>query len=714
MAASFAPPISDVVRLDGGRVSLVVALGDAPRLLYIGERLPDEVDLENLKRGSAAGKRESQPDRDLGLTLLPQADSGFQGEPAVAIEVPGIVSTDFRLAAHDAAERNLRLEFVDPVAELGLALHWRITDHDILCARAEITNRGSAPVRLNWLASLTLPLPGWANTAVQVHGRWSGEFRLATTPLVTGRVEKTNRSGRSGFDGAHYLMAGEADLREERGRAVAAHLAWSGNARSLVETLPTGERQLQIGEWLAPGEWVLGPGESHRTPEALVAVTADGFNGIRRSYHAELRSLRAASGVAKGPRKVHFNSWEAAYFDVDQQRLMALAEAAASLGAERFILDDGWFRGRRDDRSSLGDWTVDSERFPDGLWPLIARVKALGMDFGLWIEPEMVSPDSELYRLHPDWCLHEEGRGRPTQRAQLVLDLSRPEVADHLFGAIDLLLSTYPIAALKWDHNRELFPAASRGRPCARAQNLAFHALLSRVRTAHPKVEIEGCASGGARIDFSVAEQVARVWPSDNTDAVERLRIHRAMSLFYPPEMIGAHFGASPNPTTSRRLSVDFRARVAMFAHFGIEADPARLPLKEREQLAGQVAEYKRWRGLIHAGDQLYADCDDPAVTAQIVVAKDGSEALALCARTDQSVAAIGPLLRFPGLIPTELYSVTLVEPWPSPAAHHLAERDFWRSKPVFAGAVLEKVGLRLPIVHPETAWVVHLARTAR
>jgi alpha-galactosidase len=648
------------------------------------------------------------------LTLLPQAHSGFQGEPAISIEVPGMAAPHFDLVDWAVQDRSLRLGFRDAVANLSLLMRWRITDGGLLSACSELTNEGQAPVRLHWLASLTLPLPGWANTAVQVHGRWSGEFRLASTPLVTGRLEKTSRSGRSGFDGSHYLIAGNADLREERGRALAAHLAWSGNARSMVETLPSGERQLQLGEWLAPGECVLGPGERHMTPEALVALSLAGYNGIRRPFHAELRARRALAAPARGPRKVHFNSWEAAYFDFDEQRLLDLAESAASLGAERFILDDGWFRGRRDDRTSLGDWTVDPTRFPAGLWPLIERVTALGMDFGLWIEPEMVSPDSDLYRLHPDWCLHEEGRGRPTQRAQLVLDLTRPEVVDHLFGAINLLLSAYPIAALKWDHNRDLFPAVSRGRPSARAQTLGFYELLRRVRAAHPQVEIEGCASGGARIDFAIAEHVARVWPSDNTDAIERLRIHRAMSLFYPPELVGAHFGASPNPTTSRRLSVEFRARVAMFAHFGIEADPACLTPQEREQLSGQVADYKRWRALIHSGDQLYADCDDPAVTVEIIVSRDGGEALALCARIDQSVSAIGPLIRLPGLLPDECYSVTLVEPWPSPAAHHLADSEFWHSEPVMSGAVLAQTGLRVPIVHPETAWVIHFARVER
>jgi alpha-galactosidase len=692
----------------------VLALGGAPRLLYLGERLPQDVELASLGEAVAAGRRESQPDDDCGLTLLPQTGFGFQGEPAISVEVPGLAVPSFEPTGWELDQRSLRLDLADPLAKLKLILRWRITERDVLCASARVVNRGEAPVRLHWLAALTLPLPGWALVAVQVHGRWSGEFQLASTPLVTGKIEKTNRSGRSGFDGAHYLIAGAAGLSEEQGRAVAAHLAWSGNGRSLIETLPTGERQLQIGEWLAPGECVLAPGHDYATPEALAALSSEGFNGIRRPFHAELRARRASAALAAGPRKVHFNSWEAVYFDFDEQRLADLAAAAADLGAERFILDDGWFRGRRDDRTSLGDWTVDAARFPNGLGPLIERVHALGMDFGLWIEPEMVSPDSDLYRLNPDWCLHEEGRGRPTQRSQLVLDLTRPEAVDHVFGAIDLLLSTYPIASLKWDHNRDLFPAATRGRPAAHAQTLAFLALLDRVRAAHPQVEIEGCASGGARIDFAVAQRVARVWASDNTDAVERLRIHHAMSLFYPPELIGAHFGASPNPTTSRRLGVGFRGRIAMFAHFGIEADPGRLTAEERELLAAHVADYKRRRGLIHSGDQLYADCDDPGVTVEIVVAKDGGEALALCARVDQSAAAVGPLIRLPGLRPEARYAVELVEPWPVPAAHHLANGGYWRSRPVLEGAVLGQVGLRLPVVHPETAWLVHLVRTER
>lgn len=227
---------------------------------------------------------------------------------------------------------------------------------------------------------------------------------------------------------------------------------------------------------------------------------------------------------------------------------MELADSAAALGIERFVLDDGWFEGRRDDTSSLGDWAPDSGLFPEGLTPLIRHVQGLGLDFGLWVEPEMVSPDSRLYREHPDWCLHLPGQPRPTQRSQLVLDLTRADVSDYLFGQIDALLAGNAIAYLKWDHNRDLFPLAGKGH----AQVQAHYALLDRIRATHPRVEIETCASGGGRVDFEILKRCNRYWASDNNDAVERLRINAGWFDFLPLAITGNHLGPSPNPITGR------------------------------------------------------------------------------------------------------------------------------------------------------------------
>jgi alpha-galactosidase len=331
------------------------------------------------------------------------------------------------------------------------------------------------------------------------------------------------------------------------------------------------------------------------------------------------------------------------------------------------------------------------------------------MDFGLWVEPEMVNPDSALYRAHSDWVLNRPGADRPTQRHQLVLDLTNPAAAEHIFAALDALLAANPIAYLKWDHNRDLRPAASAGAPAAHAQTLAYYRLLDRLRARHPGVEIESCASGGGRIDLEVLTRATRVWLSDNTDAIERLAMQTAASIFLPPEVMGSHVGSSPNPSTGRRLSMTLRARTALFAHMGVEADPARMTERERETLISQIALYKRHRDLIARG--LFLSFPGPgAPFAWMSLAPDRREALALLARADFARHAETPPVRLPYLDPALRYRVRLEAPWPGAGRRGLSEPDFWRDGPVFTGEALGRIGLRLPLVHPETAWLLHLA----
>jgi alpha-galactosidase len=699
-------PPDGIVRIDGPTTTALVELRAHPRLIYFGARLGDDVDLASIVVATSTGQRESQADEDPGLTLLPQSGGPFHGEPAIAIG--GL--TRFDLFDVERAPDRLTLLFLDKDLDCYVWLSWCMLETGVLSCWTEIDNKGTAVLPLSWFAALSLPLPDWAEEIMQVSGGWGAEFQLSRTPLRTGKIEKVNRTGRSGFDGANYEIVLEEEAKETSGRVLAAHLAWSGNSGGFVESLPTGERHLQLGEWLASGELTLQPGERYRSPEALLAFSAQGLNGVRRAYHAEFRSRQAAAGVGLGERKVHFNSWEAVYFDFDEQRMFDLAVQAAAVGAERFVLDDGWFKGRRNDRSSLGDWSVDAERFPRGLRPLISHVAQLGMDFGLWVEPEMISPDSDLYRAHPDWCLHARGSERPTQRKQLVLDLTIPDVREHLFARLSKLLTDLPIAYLKWDHNRDLFPAISSGRPVAREQVLGYYELVDRIRLAHPHVEIEGCASGGGRVDWGLVGRVARFWPSDNTDPLERLRIQQAMSLFYPLEVIGSHVGAAPNPTTGRLHTMAFRARVAMFGHFGVEANPGALSDDERAQLKLHAALYKRYRQLLHSGTLTFGRCADPDVTIATVVAINRTEALALVTRTTQSGTNVGPLIRFPGLASGRRYCVTLLEPWPTYTKERFAELEAWRDQPVFDSEVLEQVGLQLHVVRPETAWLIHLA----
>lgn len=466
-----------------------------------------------------------------------------------------------------------------------------------------------------------------------------------------------------------------------------------------------GEAMLQMGARLEPGEVALAPSESWLSPRAMVAVSYAGISATRQTFHSHVAAEILPPQSLSSPRKVHLNTWEALGFELDMPSLLGLAEAAGELGIERFVLDDGWFKGRRNDRTSLGDWTPDASIFPSGLTPLIDHVQRCGMDFGLWVEPEMVSPDSDLCRANPDWCLNRPDRDRPTQRNQLVLDLARPEVADHLFARLDALLRDHEIAYLKWDHNRELFPLAGKGH----VQVQALYALLDRLRAAHPDVEIESCASGGGRVDLEILKRCGRFWASDNNDAVERLTVNAGWFDFLPLRIVGNHVGPSPNPITGRQLSMDFRAKVAMFGHMGLEADPAAMTDEERTCLAAHIALYKEWRDVLHTGTLTTLTCPDPGFRGWF--AWDGDRGLALAAQTAYASGFNVPPVRIAGLEPEVVHRVRLLEPWPRLAKRQLAMFERWRDGLILSGRALAEAGLALPLSLPETAWLISVER---
>jgi alpha-galactosidase len=487
-------------------------------------------------------------------------------------------------------------------------------------------------------------------------------------------------------------------VSEAHGRIIAAHLAWSGDHHLLVERDTEGCASVMIAPRVEAGEIILGPTESYTTPTAMFAFSNNGLSGVRDKFHAKANALAAQ---AKTPRKVHLNSWEALGFDFDLPSLQRLADEGSALGVERFVLDDGWFKGRRDDTTSLGDWFPDPQIFPDGLGRLIDHVKSRDMDFGLWVEPEMVSPDSDMYRNHPDWCLHSDGISRATQRNQLVLNLDRPEVSKALFDQLDSLLCDHDIAYLKWDHNRDLFPLAGQGH----AQTRALYALLDKVRAVHPRVEIESCASGGGRVDFEILRRCSRVWASDNNDAIERLRINRSWLQFLPLKVIGNHVGPSPNPVTGRRLSMDFRAKVALFGHMGVEADPATMSESERKSLATHIAIYKEWRTVLHGGRLTQIESTDPGIFGWL--SWNGERGLALVAQTRFADDFNAQPVQLVGLPVQDRYRVRLIEPWPARAVRSLPNPDLWREGYMVSGHVLSEIGLPLPLRLPETAWLI-------
>lgn len=698
----------EFVRLDGRRLTLVFALaaGGAADCIYLGARLPAGEDLAMIAAAAARGRHESQPDVPPVPGLLPERKAGWSGTPALRLidhadPRAGEVATDLRVSQWDAAERELWIEWRDE--RLGILINqwWRMRAGDVGSVTCDVVNHGERDFTLVDHPALILPIPRRFTALATYSGRWAGEMRETRRPVAPDGHAAQSGIGKPGFGGGNWLLLDDP----ASGEVLGAHLAWSGDYSARIECDAQGQADgravLQLAIGGGAGGIALGAGTDIAGAEAVFALAPD-RTALAQAFHACLRAEVLPERAAWPPRKVHLNSWEALGFNLSEDGLIALAEQAAALGIERFVLDDGWFGGRRDDRTSLGDWFVSADVFPNGLSPLIARVQELGMDFGLWVEPEMISPDSDLYRAHPDWCLHHEGRERPTMRGQLALDMAKAEVRDYLFERLDALLRDHPIAYLKWDHNRDLFPSAP-------GQTEGFYALLDRLRTAHRQVEIESCSSGGGRIDFGALARTHRVWPSDNNDAIERLRIIPAWSQFLPLEVLGSHVGPSPNPITGRRLAMDFRAKVAIFGHMGVEADPARMTDKERETLAAHIALYKTWRGVLHQGDLHRLVHPDPAITAMMVTHE--GRALALAAQTGFSPEFDAAPLRLAGLDPAARYRVTLPEPWPPRARHYLAAPERWREGLTLSGTALMTQGLALPLTHPETAWLIALER---
>jgi len=407
------------------------------------------------------------------------------------------------------------------------------------------------------------------------------------------------------------------------------------------------------------------------------------------------------------------NTWEAVYFNHDFDTLVSLAERAAAVGVERFVLDDGWFGGRRDDTAGLGDWWVSPEAHPAGLAPLIERVRELGMEFGIWVEPEMVNPDSDLYRAHPEWALADSAYDPVLGRHQLVLDIARPDAYAEIFARLDALLTDHDIAFVKWDMNRNHAQATGAdGRAGTHAQTLALYRLLDELRGRHPDVEIESCSSGGARIDLGILSRTERVWTSDCNDALERQTIQRFASTLIPPEVMGAHVGPPQARTTGRTQSLAFRAATALFGHFGIEWNLLTLADDEMDELSAWVALHKRFRGLLHGGDVVRVDHDDQHAFVHGVLSRDRRAGLIAYVQLTSARALAPRPVRIPDLDADRRYRVELIDSPGRPVAAWLT-RD---ALPIgdgleLTGRQLEAHGVRIPPAPPES--VVLIAVTA-
>jgi len=478
-----------------------------------------------------------------------------------------------------------------------------------------------------------------------------------------------------------------------RGQAAAMTYVKTGLHRLLVETLPDGRKQLQAG---IPEARVLPAGGSISSGSALWSFSAAG--------------LRPNPTL---PRPIHYNSWEAVYFDHDVDTLKTMATLAAEAGAERFILDDGWFGtedfSRNDDTTSLGDWFVDKKKYPDGLSPLIDHVLALGLTFGIWVEPEMVNLDSALARQHPDWVMGHSTARPLAWRQQHVLDITRAEVSDYVFERLNELLSQHAIDYIKWDMNRDLTHAVDQqGKPILVNYANAYLALVRRVRLAHPSVEIEMCASGGSRTDYEALAHHHRIWLSDSHDSVERWRAQNAAFLFLPPEVTASHVGAHINHTSGRQLTMAFRALVAFSGNMGIEADLRHLSDDDRRVLRRYTDLYKVHRHWLHDGHQYRLDTTVDHTISQLRVARDGKRFLLFSGTQTVPTTETTPAVKLTGLDPQARYRVTLVNAEDiAPMATRLFSSPYLENDGlVLTGASLMQAGLVTPFPFPESLWL--------
>lgn len=646
------------------------------------------------------------------LSLTPEQGSGYLDSPGVEGHRPdgGGWAPRFVSSEVISTEQGARCISVDEHEQLELRSEFQMQESGVLRIRSALRNLGDIPYTVQALR-ITLPLPGRAVDTLTFAGRWTNEFQPHRQRLATGSLAVENRSGRTSHDRMPIAFVGTDAFSESCGEVWAVHFEWSGNSVISISSATDGRRSIQISELLFSGEIELAPGASYETPWVACAYSEAGTNGVSQAFH---RELRADPSHPTAPRPVTLNIWEAVYFDHDLVRLKQLADRAAEIGVERYVVDDGWFHRRRNDRAGLGDWWVDATVWPDGLWPIVNHVTSLGMQFGLWFEPEMVNPDSDLYRHHPEWVLADPRYEPVLGRHQLVLDLANDDVRAYLFEKVDALLTEYPISYVKWDMNRALVHPSHLGRASVHAQTVALYSLLDAIRAAHPRVEIESCASGGGRIDFGILRRTERVWTSDCNDPLDRQRIQRGFSHVFPPEYMGAHIGPPKSHTTRRAHSLAFRAATAFFGHLGIEWNILDATPEEVGSLAAVIELHKRFRSLLHAGDGFRLDHPNAAVLAHAVVAQDRSEALVSMAMIDTPASLIVEPMRMRGLSDDLMY---FVERLPLVAPFHGGARrqPHWLELGLQAsGRMLRTVGIQPPTIDPESVLLLHLTAVSQ
>ncbi|MDC6455624.1 alpha-galactosidase [Candidatus Pseudothioglobus singularis] len=683
-------------RLDTDNQTLVLASLDnrVPCLIYWGQKLPGNESLEDLIEASKKDWGDNLLDKIPDLSILPEQSANFTGQLGCKIrDINGqFLSPHFIFQSEVVNNNLLALTYIDKA--LGLTYIASITaysSNNIFALSAKIESDN--PINMEWLSTPVIAASQGSNEMIDYGGQWGGEFRKQLTPWVTGVHMRESRSGTTSHANFPGLIIPSKACSENLGSCYGFHYGWSGGHRMIAEQLPDGRRQIQFGN---TENSELSPGKSFETAELFISYSSEGLSGIGKAFRSHVAESIVNFSKDK-LRPVHYNCWEAIYFDHNVDQLKEIASLAFDIGAERFVLDDGWFKGRHNAHSSLGDWTVDEIKYPQGLSPLVDHIQFLGMTFGLWFEPEMVSPDSDLYRQHPNWIMGDENQ--LLGRGQLVLDISLEEVQDYLFERVSALLEIYPIEYIKWDHNRVLpYPDASQTR--------SLYLLLNRIRDSHPEVEIESCSSGGGRIDYGILRYAQRVWLSDSNDALERLRIQHEALLWLPISVTGSHVGPKICHTSGRELSMSFRAWVAAQRHMGFEMDPRELNSQDKDLLKSVTTWWKANRQWMVEASIFRLPSIDESVMAEIQVNASLDHFVVFAGQSISSKFSSPTPLLLEGLNPMTMYNVSLVNKKEINSLSKLEEGLLTKTLKL-SGQFLMTQGIQLPKVFPANMLVI-------
>lgn len=728
-----------VLRGDGVGVVIHHDGPGLPRVLHWGADLGPLDDAACDALAAALGRQTPPATLDAAweLSVLPQESDGWAGRPGLdlvrdgAPVYPRWVVTD----VHDVAGgvghttgpgRAVEFEAADDAAGLRVTTRLAIEAGGLVSVVHALTSTAPGALGVGWLEA-TLPVPRQAVAVTTFGGRWTREKAPRTTAFPDGPVTRTSRRGRPGHDNPWVLLAtdaaasgtgtdhGPGSPNPRAGQVWGVHLAWPADSTYRTDRMTDQRPLIGAGELLRSGEIVLGDGETYTTPPAYFAWSDRGLDGLSARFHA---FLRARPQHPRRPRPLVLNTWEAFYFDQEPARVLALADRAAAVGVERFVLDDGWFLGRRDDTRGLGDWVVDPAVWPDGLEPLAARVHGHGMELGLWFEPEMVNLDSDLARAHPDWLLDtrlgpdadaEALAAGLSWRHQHVLDLANPAAYAHVRDAISAVIGRLGVDFVKWDHNRDLVESVHAGRPGLHAQTRAVLRLMAELKDRHPGLEIESCSSGGARADLGILAVADRVWASDSNDPVERQDIQRWTQLLLPPELVGAHVGPAFSHSSGRFTELSYRAATALMGHAGFEWDLSALTDDELAAVTRFGALYRELRHVVHGGTVVHSDTVDPALRVVGAVLPDASEGVWTVATVATLADARTETLHLHGLDPARTYRVRVRDDV-APARTGPGTPPWLAAREVtLPGAVLRDVGLQLPTLWPLQALILHV-----